>query len=202
MRSKSKIRLIVLLLATSIPASFFIACGPDSKETTDGDTSEVMAPLKMNFTIPEQKLSVGGNFPLHLTWSGKEVPRAVGKIEASGVISLTDMPDLAWDDVKPGEELKGRGEFRITDTGMGQIGVQISALDESGNTLWSPRETIYFLATQKGVYTNTTSPMLLEIEHLRRLRDSGAITEREYSERVDSILGSGAKVEVEVDTSE
>lgn len=188
----------------------FVGCGPKSEQTGEAEdtlysgTSEEEAPLVIDLRIPKQKLSVGGKYPVRLTWSsGQDVSRAVGKMESSGVIALSNVSDLTWDDVVGNyeEELEGRGEFHITGTGLGQLSVRISGLDASGDILWGPREAIYFLATKNGVYTNTYSSLLLELDHLQRLRDSGSITRREYKERRDSILNRGTKVEVEIDSS-
>jgi hypothetical protein len=120
------------------------------------------------------------------------VYRAVGQIETSGVVSLTEVPDLEWKNLRADEEVIVQTVFYLKDFGEGEIKAQVLVLDELGKTRYGRAATLYFLVTKEGVFTGTSSPLLLKLEYLERLLKSGTITQKEYEEAREKVLGGGA----------
>ncbi|MEE9225957.1 MAG: hypothetical protein V3U68_07175, partial [Bacteroidota bacterium] len=123
----------------------------------------------------------------------ENVHRAVGEVDVSGDLALTDISDLEWNNLLAGEHVITRGTFRIEDLGDGEIKASIMVLDETGQVLYGRSSALYFLVTEDQILTGSSSPMLLKIEHLKTALNSGAITQEEYEEALEEVLGGGAK---------
>jgi hypothetical protein len=144
-------------------------------------------------TIEEKDLFVGGEFPLTLYFIPQEnVHHATGQIEASGVVFLKELPSVEWNDLSAGQEVIARTTFGIENVGEGEIKWEVQVTDEFTSVIYARRADLYFLVTEQQILTGTNSPLLLRLEYLERALESGAMTQDEYDQAVEDVLGGGA----------
>ena len=163
---------------------------PPATETPGG---KVLPPLEVGLDVGGGELFVGRNFPLTLIFIPQEnVRRATGQVEASGVVALSDTTELFWNDLGAGEEHSSELQFSIDGPGEGEIRALVQVFDETGEILYGRSASLYFLVTEEEVLTGTSSPLELKLRRLERDLESGAITEEQYQELLDEVLGGGA----------
>lgn len=158
----------------------------------------ISVPVDVQLTV-DQGSVVGEPTPFQVTFTPRDdFHRAAGVVSASGVVSIVESPSLIWEAPRNGDRLINQGIIQIDDYGEGELRFNVTVYDESDNSIFGRSSIMYFLATEEGIFTNSSSPMLLKKDYLQLLLVTMKITPLEYQKRLNQLLGGGAKEESEI----
>ncbi|MDQ6796773.1 MAG: hypothetical protein M3011_01900 [Actinomycetota bacterium] len=121
-----------------------------------------------------------------------DLGRARGHIAASGSVEVVDAPAAEWRAVGAGEQKSTTATLGLSGAGPGEITGTVEVLDADGGVEYSSAAAIDVLATPTEVLTGTNGPLVLQLEHLDHEHAAGRITDDQFSQMREQILGGGA----------
>ena len=195
---------LILALAAAGMACSASTSDPRTTHTTEpgrnrlGPTSEttpekVLPPLQVGLEFDENRLRVGARVPLVMTFvPDVEVLVATGNVEASGVVELVGPAGFSWGALGPGDEQVEELVFEIHSAGEAEIKASVEVVAAEEEIRYGRSFTLYLLATEENVFVGTTGPLALQVERLDADLASGAITDQQYRELLEEVLGAGA----------
>ena len=183
------------LIGTIMLAGYLLVLrgqNPFSGTSTKVSGPKDLPPLEVNLSTDKEKLSIGKDFQVDLTFTPlKGARRVSAQLGTSGVVSTISPQDFTWKDIPANKNVETFVTLRIDSLGEGEIRWVVQLVDEAGSN-YQRRADLYFLATEEGVFAGTSSPMDLKIENLQRRLRSGKITQQQYDEALEKLLGGGA----------
>jgi hypothetical protein len=191
--SKNILMAVFLLGLGAVVGSLFVFSGNENGPVATYTEENIELPLKVSLYWDKDELAIGNEFRVTVAFTPlRDVPGAKAQIETSGVVSLVSTPSMQWGPLSANEEITVQAVLLIEREGEGEIVADVLIVTESGQVLYDRLAFLYVLASPEVVLTNVESPWLLRLEYLDYALEAGIITQAEYYEEKEELLGGGA----------
>jgi len=170
-----------------------MGCTSEPKMGSTSKSSDIQPPIELVMSILEDSLVLHSSQHMSIAVvSLLPVERLNCAIQSSGIVSITSDKQYSWNQVGQNDTLVFKSNFSLASEGEGALRVSAQAMNNAGDTLYGRAETLYFLADEGYLLMNSSSPLLLRRQLLNHLLESDKITQSEYEEQLERLLGQGA----------
>jgi len=140
-----------------------------------------------------EELQVGEPFPLTTSlWTDVDVATVRSRVTAAGSVEVVEAAGAEWRGVATGQRVSAGSTLRVTGGGGGEIRATAEVVGPEGAVAFSSTAALDVLATPTEVLTGTQGPLALELEHLEHERAAERLTEEQFRQMREHVLGAGA----------